>query len=128
MPRININEKDRTSPGTPGGYSNNIVLIAGFSAYTDEEIKANAAAVQADDNGIFEFESADDFIATIGAVAPTIHNTDTTDLDARLPAHYGNQMAYELLKMGYPIIYINLGAPYKTTKTVDGITTVANPP
>ena len=40
MPRININEKDRTSPGTPGGYSNNTVLIAGFSAYSEEEIKA----------------------------------------------------------------------------------------
>ncbi len=116
MPRININEKDRTSPGTPGGYSNNTVLIAGFSAYTAEEIKANVKAVQADDNGIFEFDSADAFEATIGLVAPTIHNTDTTELEAKLPAHYGNQMAYELLKMGYPIIYINLGVPYKTKK------------
>lgn len=116
MPRININEKDRTSPGTPGGYSNNTVLIAGFSAYTEEEIKANAKAVQADDNGIFEFESSDDFAATIGLVAPTIHKTTDEDniLDDELPVHYGNQMAYELLKMGYPIIYINLGVPYNT--------------
>ncbi len=122
MPRININEKDRTSPGTPGGYSNNTVLIAGFSAYTDEEIKANAKAVQADDNGIFEFESSDDFVATIGLVAPTIHKTDSTTNTAvnKLPVHYGNQMAYELLKMGYPIIYINLGVPYETVKTTTG--------
>ena len=107
MPRININEKDRTSPGTPGGYSNNTVLIAGFSAYTDDEIKANAKAVQADDNGIFEFESSDDFVSTIGLVAPTIHMTDDAADDTyenELPAHYGNQMAYELLKMGYPVI------------------------
>ncbi len=115
MPRININEKDRTSPGTPGGYSNNTVLIAGFSAYTDEEIKAKANAVQADDNGIFEFESSDDFVETIGLVAPTIHTTDAGDphLEANLPVHYGNQMAYELLNMGYPVIYINLGVSYE---------------
>lgn len=119
MPRININEKDRTSPGTPGGYSNNTVLIAGFSAYTDEEIKANAKAVQADDNGIFEFESIDDFEKTIGLVAPTVYVTQETTLESRLPAHYGNQMAYELLKMGYPIIYINLGVPYVTAPAAD---------
>ena len=119
MPRININEKDRTSPGTPGGYSNNTVLIAGFSAYTDEEIKANAKAVQADDNGIFEFESADDFEKTIGLVAPTVYVTQEATLESKLPAHYGNQMAYELLKMGYPIIYINLGVPYVAAPAAD---------
>jgi hypothetical protein len=117
MPRININEKDRTSPGTPGGYSNNTVLIAGFSAYSDKDIKDNAKAVQADDNGIFEFESSDDFVATIGLVAPAVHATNDENDDnyeAALPEHYGNQMAYELLKMGYPVIYINLGLPYET--------------
>ena len=125
MPRININEKDRTSPGTPGGYSNNTVLIAGFSAYTDDEIKNNLNAVQADDNGIFEFESAGDFEKTIGLVAPTIHTTDNEDahLEANLPVHYGNQMAYELLNMGYPVIYINLGVPYATAENTDDITT-----
>jgi hypothetical protein len=125
MPRININEKDRTSPGTPGGYSNNTVLIAGFSAYTDEEIKANAAAVQADDNGVFEFNSADDFLTTIGPVAPNVISDDT--VTARLPMHYGNQMAYELLKMGYPIIYLNLGVPGKTeVKNATGAVTTAS--
>ena len=126
MPRININEKDRTSPGTPGGYSNNTVLIAGFSAYTDEEIKANAKAVQADDNGIFEFTSEDDFEATIGLVAPVVHITEDKDLVAGLPTHYGNQMAYELLKMGYPIIYINLGAPYKTKNAAGEVLSAAD--
>lgn len=116
MPRININEKDNTSPGTPGGYSNNTVLIAGFSAYTDEYIKENGT-VLADDNGIFEFTSAGDFVKTIGLVAPTIYPigggaTPVNSIDAELPEHYGNQMAYELLNMGYPIIYINLGMPY----------------
>ena len=120
MPRININEKDRTSPGTPGGYSNNTVLIAGFSAYTDEEIEANVKAkkaIAADDNGIFEFESSDDFENTIGCVAPEHVQTGNNDEHLnKLPAHYGNQMAYELLKMGYPVIYINLGTTYKENK------------
>ena len=125
MPRININEKDRTSPGTPGGYSNNTVLIAGFSKYTDDEIRDNLKAVQADDNGVFEFASSDEFENTIGLVAPTIHTTavDEDHLEANLPVHYGNQMAYELLKMGYPVIYINLGVPYATAENDDTITT-----
>ena len=125
MPRININEKDNTSPGTPGGYSNNTVLIAGFSKYTAEEIKEKSDAIQADDNGVFEFTSADDFLRTIGPVAPTIHTTDSVDphLEGNLPVHYGNQMAYELLNMGYPVIYINLGVPYATADNTDDITT-----
>lgn len=114
MPRININEKDNTSPGTPGGYSNNTVLIAGFSKYKAEEIAANIDAVQADENGIFEFTSADDFKNTIGLVAPNVVETADETITASLPMHYGNQMAYELLNMGYPIIYISLGAPGKT--------------
>lgn len=114
MPRININERDRTSPGTPSGYANNTVLIAGFSEFTSEEIEAKTDAVKADANGIFEFTSADDFEKTIGLVAPNIVKTADETVTARLPMHYGNQMAYELLKMGYPIIYVSLGAPDKT--------------
>ena len=132
MPRIYINEKDKTSPGTPGGYSNNTVLIAGFSAHTDEEIKEKGT-VQADDNGIFEFTSKSDFERTIGLVAPNAHKTVAGEggpAEANLPAHYGNQMAYELLKMGYPVIYINLGLPYEyevdevTGETTDNLVSV----
>ena len=67
MPRININEIDKTSPGTPGSYSNNTVLIAGFSKFTTKEI-IEKGTVQADDNGVFEFTSADDFKNTIGSL------------------------------------------------------------
>lgn len=31
----------------------------------------------------------------------------STNID--VPAHYGNQIAYELLNMGYPIYYVNMG-------------------
>lgn len=120
MPRININEKDRTSPGTPGGYSNNTVLIAGLATRTAEDVREamkddpTLGYILPDDNDIFEFESADDFEKTIGLVAPIVYITEDEALEASLPVHYGNQMAYELLKMGYPVIYINLGVPNRT--------------
>lgn len=105
MPRININEKDNTSPGTPGSYANYSVLIAGFTKYSATELAAKE--IQPDDNGVYEFDSADDFIDTIGAVAPKIKPAGGNFGD--VPDHYGNQMAYELLKMGYPVIYLPIG-------------------
>lgn len=105
MPRININEKDNTSPGTPGSYANYSVLIAGFTKYSAAELAAKE--IQPDDNGVYEFTSADDFMDTIGAVAPKIKPAGGNFGD--VPDHYGNQMAYELLKMGYPVIYLPIG-------------------
>lgn len=128
MPKILINEKDFTTPGTPGNYSNYAVLITGFRAkgktpiLTEEAEAFNAQnaekiaagekapmvpdAIQPDSNGVYEFKSVDDFVATIGKAAPK---------QSLLPEgagnkqtyvyHYGNQMAYELLKMGYSIVY-----------------------
>ena len=110
MPKILINEIDRTSAGTPGEYSNNSVLICGFSTRTNEEIIAAmeedpaAGLTLPDENGIFEFYSQNDFLDTIGKVSPFLSD------DANIPAHYGNQMAYELLGQGYPcVIYVSLG-------------------
>lgn len=101
MPKILINEVDNTSAGTPGRYGNYAVLIAGFqqTVYTDLETKkklnetheANRAA-KCDSNGVFEFDSAQDFKDTIGLVETSA-------------AHAGNRMAYELLNLGYPVIY-----------------------
>lgn len=59
--------------------------------------------VQPDSNGVYEFTSVEQFLATIGQAAPIFtvkEGTLTSDV-----AHYGNQMACELLKMGYPVIY-----------------------
>ena len=36
MPKILINEKDKTSPGTPASYANYSVLITGFSGKTPD--------------------------------------------------------------------------------------------
>ena len=111
MPKILINEIDKTSAGTPGEYSNNTVLICGFSTKTNEEIIAEMEAdpkleyTLPDENGVFEFYSQNDFKKTIGKVSPILDRDEET----HVPAHYGNQMAYELLGQGYQIIYYSLG-------------------
>lgn len=120
MPKILINEQDFTSPGTPGSYANFSVLVAGFcNAYNelalglrtvkeeeqneDEKafLKNFKPAVMPDANGVFEFSNQQAFIDTIGLRAPKLTNNKA---DPNL-YHYGNQMAYELLNMGYTVIY-----------------------
>ena len=92
MPKILINEIDKTSPGAPGDYANFSVLIAGFMGTPEKDIK-NDDKVNPDSNGIYEFSSAEAFKNNIGLVGPKENG------------HYGNQMAYELLGLGYSIIY-----------------------
>ena len=101
MPKILINEKDRTSPGTPDGYNNFAVLIAGFKGMASTEPGANI--IQPDANEVYEFTSAQDFKDTIGLKAPSM-KVETAE-GAATYCHYGNQMAYELLNMGYSIVY-----------------------
>jgi hypothetical protein len=113
MPKILINELDKTTPGTPAGYSNYSVLIAGFMGRTPvlenvygedgKTVVTKADKVLPDTNGVYEFSSAQDFIDTIGLVAAGY--TDG-ELQSITNYHYGNQMAYELLNLGYSIIYL----------------------
>ena len=117
MPKILINEKDYTSPGTPANYENYSVLIAGTwgdvvtgSGETKVVTRGTGAksdAVKPDTNGVYEFTSADDFLDTIGAANPKIvlHDDTESTSDDITVYHYGNQMACELLKMGYTVIY-----------------------
>lgn len=116
MPKILINEKDRTSPGSPDSYANFAVLIAGLAKteLTPEEAKAGLS-IQAwedkrkeakDSNGVYEFSSAEAFKNTIGLVAPEVPLDEDEDGEEEvINHHYGNQMAYELLNMGYTVIY-----------------------
>lgn len=82
MPKIIIRENDYTQAGTPD-YSNSTVLIAGF-----------AAAKGADKGKVFELSTQKDFVDKVGYVKYSDDN-----------ASYGNKIAYELLGLGYPVIY-----------------------
>ncbi len=119
MPKILINEKDLTSPGLPGDYSNNKVLITGFCGY--DYLTRKSAKIQPDDNGVYEFSSVADFTKTIGKCAPTLSRTESSpaaynkrgnllraaaEKEIKWLEHYGNQMAYELLNLGYTIYYM----------------------
>jgi hypothetical protein len=136
MPKILINEVDKTSAGTPGRYGNYAVLLTGYQkefsdveiTTANNEIKAYDEAVaareagdtsvkptplsataqmlkareaQIDSNGVYEFNSVSDFEKTIG-LTETDRKTGHGDT---VESHYGNRMAYELLKLGYQVIY-----------------------
>jgi hypothetical protein len=97
MPKILINEKDRTSPGTPGSYANYSVLIAGYKG--TPSTKMDAMIIEPDSNGVYEFSSKQAFEDTIGLV-----DVEKT-VEGVAECHYGNRMAYELLNLGYTIVY-----------------------
>ncbi len=97
MPKILINEIDKTTPGAPSGYSNYSVLIAGFRGTTNNKA---GNIITSDSNGVYEFSSAGDFEATIGVV----NDAKRTEQGVTV-YHYGNQMAYMLLKLGYTVVY-----------------------
>ena len=130
MPRININEKDYTSPGASLDYANFAVLIAGFEGaepaesetvnktslrlakerdeYLDDGtvVKVYNRPVAPDEYNVYEFTSSADFEETIGLCAPKhVYNNGDSVM-----YHYGNQMAYELLKLGYTVIYKPINA------------------
>jgi hypothetical protein len=139
MPRILINEIDKTTPGTPSSYENFSVLITGYEktiegeelTKAEEELRAvelltkadekaralkklsdtaktlKARSERADANGAYEFSSVGEFIETIGKVAPakTVSTEHEGGQVTREELHCGNQMAYELLRQGYHIIY-----------------------
>ena len=104
MPKILINEVDLTSPGTPGRYGNYAVLIAG---YAGEPKAAQDKRQKPDENGVYEFNSAQAFEDTIGLaeVTKTEKATDGSVNELKTEHSYGNKMAYELLNLGYQVIY-----------------------
>lgn len=99
MPKILINEKDKTSPGTPGSYANYSVLIAGYKG--TPATGSDAVIINPDSNGVYEFSSKQAFEDTIGIAEVEVKD----DQGKVTEAHYGNRMAYELLNLGYNIIY-----------------------
>lgn len=115
MPKIFINELDKTSAGTPNDYSNYAVLVTGFqkaipeagdNGLTAEELRELRESY-ADGNGVYEFSSEADFKKIIGCVAPKVSlNVGNADFADTIEVyHYGNQIAYKLLELGYHVIY-----------------------
>lgn len=124
MPRITIREQDWTSPGLPADYTSYAVLIAGFTgkdqqgnsrldsvfSATADESSDNDNIAKPDPNGVYEFNSADKFYSTIGLVEdPAVTSDKDISINDKIIdvsiEHYGNQMAYELLNMGYTVFY-----------------------
>ena len=93
MPKIIIRENDYTQAGTPD-YSNSTVLIAGF-AKTDKNIASGT---------VFEFSTQAEFVEKIGHVKYS-ETTGTGEEATSVITSYGNKIAYELLGLGYPVIY-----------------------
>jgi hypothetical protein len=121
MPKININEKDFTTPGASSNYANYAVLLVGYEGEepnsalgeTRHEISRRLAEkrwegdnevynrpVAPDSNNVYEFTSAQDFAETIGLTSPSREIAEDT-----FTYHYGNRMAYELLNLGFAVIY-----------------------
>ena len=127
MPKILINEKDNTSPGTPGSYANYSVLIAGYMGrtpvLTEDATEDNPAdKIQPDSNGVYEFSSKQDFEDTVGfSKAEKAAGYADINTDVKGEVHYGKRMAHALLNMGYSIIYV----PIKSILEEDGITSGA---
>lgn len=102
MPKILINEIDRTSSGSFDDYRNYSVLLAGFDNGAG---RIADTPIKPDLNGVYEFTSQEDFVETIGMVAPRKSYSNPNSGDEAYYYHYGNQMAYELLGLGYTVIY-----------------------
>lgn len=110
MPKIVIREKDNTTAGIITETNFAVVVPGFYSASDDKATKTGRYAF--DDNGVFECKSASVFLTKIGAVAPQVTNIEVTqgNVTSSIPVlSYGNQIAYELLNLGYPILYLNLG-------------------
>lgn len=101
MPTITIKQFDNTSAGVLRQPKN--VFLMGPSGTSSDD------ALTADSNGVYYFTSKTDFQKTIGKCEPAEYkyNKDGTDYACK---SYGNQMAAELLTLGYNVYYYSIGS------------------
>ena len=133
MPKIIIREKDLTTNPIidntafavviPGFFCNNKV---DHTEYNDDPFATDSSGrpIIFDENGVFEVSSQSEFEQKIGKIPAISFTAD----DTTIPAHYGNQMAYELLGLGYTILYVYLGTVQvdPTTRYVTGTESAKN--
>ncbi len=84
MPKITIKEADKTGQA-PGSYSSFTVVVPGFVSVEKSDIF--------DENGVAEISDQDVFESKIGKKAAGEEST------------FGNQIAYELLGLGYTVLF-----------------------
>lgn len=150
MPKITIREKDITM--NPA-YDNTAfaVVVPGFFRKNKPSSAYNDPTKVFDDNGVFEVSDQAEFVEKIGKIPaskftatyeetvtdqPTVETGETTEAIASavtepksvdVSAHYGNQIAYELLGLGYTILYVNLGeVKINSNEIVGGETAAKN--
>jgi hypothetical protein len=139
MPKININEQDFTTPGGSFSYANYAVLVVGYEGEEPDvengqtkhptserlaetrienekgtEVEVYNRPVAPDSNNVYEFSSAQDFAETIGLAAPERQILGVDGSVIGTTYHYGNRMAYELLNLGFSVLY----KPIKSQKEV----------
>lgn len=103
MPKIIIREKDNTL--NPTSIEENFtVVVPGF--WQEIESRTNPF----DDYDVCMLEDTTDFIEKIGFVpAFELFGVATSSGTIDIKKHYGNQIAYELLRLGYKVLYVNIG-------------------
>lgn len=104
MPKIILNEEDNTSAIPNSSSLINTVVVLG--AVNKNNIDAYNAA--ADWNGIYECNNITAFKTNVGCVGAKFTASD----ESGTYYSYGNQIAYELITMGYNVLYVNIGTDY----------------
>lgn len=99
---VKIREIDNTTVQV-SEYSNFAVVIPGFCGTPIETAEEIAKVFDA--NGIYECTSQEDFKKYIGfkKAVPNISEDDSETISE--PAHFGNQMAFEMLGLGYTVLF-----------------------
>lgn len=125
MSKITLREYDLTRAGLNTNYSNFSVVVPG--AVPNKTAEKGQLLVKKpdgclyygntlvfDENGVYECDNAKDFETYVGLVGPVETETETEndeqeDTDAsESPAHYGNEIAYYLLTLGYTVLFKDL--------------------
>lgn len=105
MPTITIRQFDNTSAGVLR-QPKNVFLIGPGTPDNNSEIKP-------DINGVYYFTSAKDFNDTLGVRNPAEYKSVSTLANADCKS-YSNQMAAELLSLGYNVYYFLIDDPKNT--------------
>lgn len=115
MPTITIKQINNTSAGVLRQPKN--VFLMGQKASSTAS-GTTSTTITADSNGVYYFTSAVDFNNTIGKCEPIDCTYTNEQGESTICKSYGNQMAAELLNLGYNIYYYPIGSQATEPATV----------